>query len=225
MRFFLAALFPPVFLLSAAAQPDATADERPALAAIAKAGGKATVDPKLAPDARVVAQFEAATDAALVALKKHPQIGAVEVFDATRCTEKGLAALKELPNLRRLVLSKSNMTLAKTTVIAGCAELRDLRVPGSGLSDAELAPLKALALLELLDVSENGQVSDKGMETVKSLERLRALFLMKTAITDRGLMELKALEGLRTLYLGGTKVTANASAKFVDEMPNLRTVR
>jgi hypothetical protein len=41
------------------------------------------------------------TDAALLALKKFPQVGAVEVFDATKCTDKGLKALPELPNLRR----------------------------------------------------------------------------------------------------------------------------
>lgn len=226
MRVLLALLLAPGLVSLAPAQPNgATADEKTALDAVAKAGGKADIDPKLAPDARVVAKFEAATDAALVALKKHPHIGAVEVFDATRCTEKGLAALKELPHLRRLVLSKSDMSVARTGAIAACAELRDLRLPGSGLSDAELVPLQKLSLLEQLDLSENGQVTDRGMASVKALERLRALYLAKTAITDKGLMELKDLDGLRTLYVGGTKVTADAAEKFTDQMPNLRVIR
>lgn len=226
MRFLLTALLASGLASLTLAQPKgATADEKADLDAVAKAGGKADIDPKLAPDARVVAKFEAATDATLVALKKHPHIGAVEVFDATKCTEKGFAALKELPHLRRLVLSKSDMSLGRVNAIAGCAELRDLRLPGAGLSDAELVPLQKLTLLEQLDLSENGQVTDRGMASVKALERLRALYLAKTAITDKGLMELKDLDGLRTLYVGGTKVTADAAEKFTDQMPNLRVIR
>lgn len=223
MRFLLA-LFPLGLMSLALAQPKA-ADESSATDAVVKAGGKAETDPKLPAEARVVAKFEAATDAALVALKKHPHIGAVEVFDATRCTEKGLNALKELPHLRRLVLSKSELTLSQAGAIAGCKELRDLRIPGAGLSDFELSSLKKLTLLEQLDLSENAQVTDKGMATVKTFERLRALYLAKTSITDKGLAELKGLDGLRTLFVGGTKVTADAAEKFADDMPNLRVVR
>ncbi|HEY1187640.1 MAG TPA: hypothetical protein VGE74_08280 [Gemmata sp.] len=226
MRFLLASVLVSGLVSLVLARPQTAADdEQSARAAITKAGGQAETDTKLAPSAQVVAKFESATDATLLALKNHPQIGAVNVLDATKCTEKGLAALKSLPNLRRLVLSRSQMSPARATAIAACAELRDLRLPGSGLRDAELATLKKLTLLELLDVSENGLVTDRGMTAVKELERLRALFLMKTAITDKGLMELKPLEGLRTLYVGGTKVTADATEVFTDEMPNLRVVR
>ncbi|QEG31134.1 Leucine Rich repeats (2 copies) [Gemmata obscuriglobus] len=226
MRFSLAAALPLALFSLAGAQPaDPTAEEKAAIDAIAKAGGKGEIDPKLAPTARVVAKFEAGTDAALAALKKRPQVGAVEVFDATRCTEKGLVVLKDLPELRRLALGKSDLTLARVNAIAKCKELRDLRLPGAGLSDPELAPLKALTRLEQLDLSENAQVTDKGMATVKTLERLRGLYLAKTGLTDKGLAELKGLEGLRSLYVGGTKVTADAAEQFADDMPNLRVVR
>lgn len=211
----------------AAAQPKATptADEQTAIDAVAKAGGKVEIDPKLDPAARVVAKFDTGADAALVALKKLPQVGAVEVFDATKVTAKGLDALKELPHLRRLALGKSDMTLARVAPIAQCKELRDLRLPDAGLSNAELAGLSALTMLEQLDLSGNTQLTDKAMATVKGFERLHSLYLSKTAVTNAGLTELKGLEGLRTLYLGGTKVTADAADKFVDEMPNLRAVR
>ena len=103
--------------------------------------------------------------------------------------------------------------------------MRDLRLPGSGLSDAELASLKKLARLESLDVSENPRVTDKGLATVKTFDRLQALYLARTSVSDKGLAELKGLEGLRTLYLGGTRVTADAADKFAEDMPNLRVVR
>lgn len=227
MRLLLAASLALGLVSALAAQPKPvpTADEKKTMDLVAKAGGKAEIDPKLSPDARVVAKFEAAADADFQSLKKAAQVGAVEVFDATKCTEKGLVALKELPNLRRLVLSSSNLTAARVTVIGQCGELRELRLPAAGLSDGELAGLKPLALLEALDLSDNPQVTDKGMATVKTLDRLRALYLNKTAITDKGLAELKGLDGLRTLYVSGTKVTADAADKFADDMPNLRAVR
>jgi hypothetical protein len=202
-----------------------TAEEQKTIEAIEKAGGKAQLDPKLSANARVAVKFDAATDATLLALKKFPLVGSVDVYDANKCTEKGLGALKELPHLRRLILSQSGMTPPRVTAIAQCKEIRDLRLPNSGLSDSELAVLKKLAFLESLDISENAQITDKGMTTVKTFERLQALYLMKTSITDKGLFELKPLEGLRSLNVGGTKVTATAAEKFADDMPNLRVVR
>ena len=210
------------------AQPSkttATTAEQKAIDAIVKAGGKGEIDPKLPEAGRVSAKFETAADNALVALKKYPQIGSVDVLNAAKCTEKGYAALKELPNLRQLILSKSDLTVARVNAIAQCAQLRELRIPSAGLTDTELVGLKKLALLESLDISENPQVTDKGMATIKTLERLRALYLSKTAVSDKGLFELKALDGLRTLYAGSTKITADGAEKFADEMPNLRVVR
>lgn len=228
MRTFFALLFGPGLIPSAPAQPadtTPTADEQKAIALVAKAGGKAEIDPKLPSAARVSAKFESAADAVLLGLKKAPQIGALDVFDATRCTEKGFAALHDLPNLRRLTLGKSAMTLGRARAIGQCKELRRLYLAECGLTDAQLATLKPLTLLALLDISGNPQVTDKGMATVKALERLQALFLGKTGITDKGLMELKGLDGLRQLNVVGTKVTGDAAEKFADEMPNLRAVR
>ena len=202
-----------------------TAEEKKSIDLVVKAGGKAALDPKLPDAARVSAKFEAATDGTLAGLKKAPHVGALDVFDATRCTEKGFAALAEVPHLRNLTLGKSAMTPARVAAIGQCTELRWLYLAGAGLSDAELAALKPLTLLESLDISDNPQVTDKGMATVKTLERLQVLYLGKTGLTDKGLAELKGLDGLRTLNVVGTKVTGEAGEKFADEMPNLRVVR
>ncbi len=202
-----------------------TADEQKAIDAVVKAGGKAEIDPKLPAAARVSAKFENGTDAALLALKKSPQIGSVDAYDGTKCTEKGFVALKDLPHLRRLILGKSVMTALRVNAISQCKELRDLRLPEAGLSDAELVYLKKLTLLESFDATDNPQLTDKSMATLKTLDRLQSLYLAKTGITDKGLMELKVLDGLRTLYVGSTKVTADAAEKFTDEMPNLRVIR
>ncbi|HJZ60227.1 MAG TPA: hypothetical protein VKE74_35115 [Gemmataceae bacterium] len=209
----------------ARAQDAPTANEKATIAALAKLGGKAAVEPELPKDARVSVKFDTATDATLLALKKHPDIGAIQALDGTRCTEKGFAALNDLPHLRRLVLNRSGVSDKELAVIVGCKELRELVIPASGVTDAGLASLAKLPRLEALDVSENPRITDKGMAQIAMLERLEHLYLGKTSITDKGLFELKPLEGLRTLHVAGTKVSANAAEKFADEMPNLRVVR
>src|SRR5438105_1241570 len=208
-----------------AARPDETTDEKATIAALTKLGGKASVDPELPKQARVAVKFDTATDATFMALKKHPSVGALQALDGTRCTERGFAALAELPHLRRLTLNRSGVTDKELAVIVGCKELRELIIPSSQVTDAGLMHLSKLPRLEALDLSDNPRITDKGMPQIATLERLERLYLGKTAITDKGLFELKPLEGLRDLHVGGTKVTAGAAEKFADEMPNLRVVR
>jgi hypothetical protein len=208
-----------------AAQPGETADEKATVAAAVKLGGKGSVDPDLPKEARVAVKFDTATDATLAALKKHPNVGSVQALDGTHCTEKGFAALAELPHLRRLILNRSGVSDKELAVIVGCKELRELIIPSSQVTDTGLMHLSKLPRLEALDLSDNPRITDKGMPQIATLERLERLYLGKTSITDKGLFELKPLEGLRDLHVAGTKITANAAEKFADEMPNLRVVR
>jgi hypothetical protein len=210
-------------LAGAADQP--TAEEQAAIDYVTKLGGQASVDQKLPAEARVLAKFEAISDTVLVGLKKYPKVGGLDTFDASRCTDKGMAALKELPHLHKLVLSKVPLTPAGATALGRCKELRHLVVMNAGVTDAELASLSSLTMLEHLTLSGNPKITDKGMLTVKGFDRLRVLHLGNTSITDAGLMELKVLDGLRTLTVNGTKVTQDAAEKFADQMPNLRAVR
>lgn len=202
-----------------------TDSEKKTIDALARLGGKAAVDAGLHKDARVAVKFEALTDAAFAAVKRHPNVGAVAAFDGTKLTEKTYAALKDLPHLRKFVLSQSTQTVKTVAHLAECAELRVLALPSGRLSDAELAALKKLSRLESLDVSENPALTDKAMATVKELERLEFLYLSNTGVSDKGLFELKPLEGLRTVNATNTRVTADGARKFADEMPNLRVVR
>lgn len=208
-----------------AAQEAPTADEKKTIDALAKQAKGVTVDASLHPEARVAVKFDAATTMQLTALKKYPNVGSVTVLDGSRLTEAGYAALKELPNLRKLVLNRASVTEKTVAAIGELKTLRTLALIGGGASDAEVAGLKKLTRLESLDLSQNPRVTDKGMAAVRALERLEFLYLAETSITDKGLFELKPLDGLRTLNVTATKVTSAGAEKFVDEMPNLRAVR
>jgi hypothetical protein len=211
----------------ATAQPDPkpTPAEQKTIDLVTKTGGKAEIDPKLPAEARVAAAFETATDATLLNLKKAPQVGSLSVADAAKCTDRGFAALKDLPHLRKLVVGKSRMSGPVTGALGQCKQLRTLYLGDAGLSDQELIGLKKLTLLESLDISGNPQITDKGMVHLKALERLQALYLANTSITDKAFAELKSLDGLCALNVVGTKVTGDAADRFADDMPNLRTVR
>lgn len=200
-------------------------EEKTAIDYVARAGGNAKLDERLAAEARVLAKFDTVSDTILSGLKKYPHIGGVEALDATPCTKKGFIALKDLPNLQKLVLGKANLSPEGIAAIGQCKELRHLVLVGSNLNDTQLESLKKLTLLDHLSLSENPKITDKGMQTVKGFDRLKVLYLGKTSITDEGLMELKGLDGLRLLAVGGTKITQEAAEKFADEMPNLRAVR
>jgi hypothetical protein len=222
----------PVMLLATvarAADEVPTLEERKTIDALAKQAKSASAEAGLHPDARVAVKFEAPTNAQLAALKKYPNVGAVTALDASRLTEAGYAALKDLPHLRKLVLGSGAANDKTLAAVAECKHLRvlavinDPRLPG--VSDAGLANLKKLDRLESLDLSGNPRVTDKGMAAVRALERLEFLYLAETAITDKGLFELTPLDGLRTLNVTGTKVTSAGAEKFLDAMPNLRAVR
>jgi len=225
MRFAFALIFPLCIMVASQAQPKETAEEKAAMAAVMKLGGKAAIDPELPTGSRVTAKFDTANDAILKSLGKQPQIGSIQSIDAKQCTDKGFAALHDLPNLRRLTLNVSGVSDKELNTIAGCKNLRELIIPASMLSDDGVAALAKLPRLEALDLSENPRLTDKAVATIAGLERIERLYLGKTGLTDKGLMELKPLEGLRELHVAGTKVTANAAEKFADEMPNLLVVR
>ena len=223
MRFALVGIV--LSAMTAIAADPPTAEEKSAMDFVAKSGGKATLEARFPEEGRVLAKFEAVTDTLLISLKKYPQIGGIDTFDASRCTEKGFASLQELPHCRMLMLRKSSPSPKGVAAIGQCKELRNLGLVNANLTDAELESLKNLTMLEHLALSGNPRITDKGMQTVKLFDRLQVLYLGNTGITDSGLMELKGLDGLRTLNVAGTKVTQDAADKFADDMPNLKVVR
>jgi hypothetical protein len=219
---------PPIvalILVTAATAQQPSAGEQAAIKTAQLYKGLTGLEPTLAPKARVSVKFTAAGDAALLALAKHKEVGEIQIVDATACTARGFAALKALPNLRRLKLNRSGVTDKELTEIATLKELRVLIIPEAQITDKGAAELEKLTRLETLDLSDNPRLTDKAMAHVKTLLRLENLFLTKTGLTDKGLAELKPLEALRDLTAAGTKVTAKAAEAFADEMPNLRQVR
>ena len=215
----LLTLLPSVAL--AAADPDPT--EQAAIDAVAKLGGKAAVNAQLDAVARVEVRLKTATDATLVKLGKLPSVGAITIDDATKCTEKGFAALKELPDLQELVLSKSAVGDRAAAAIAGVRPLQVLYLGESKVTDAGLAGFKTLKNLRVLDLYKTG-VTDKGLAHLSTLAKLEDLNLSGTKVTDKGVPALKGLTALKLVRLNGTNVTREGVSVLEAALPKA-TVR
>lgn len=189
------------------AAPKADEFETEAIARIVKLGGTAKIDDRLDETARVAVKLPTANDAALQQLCKLPSVGAVEILDATKCTEVGFTKLKELPDLQTLVLGNCPLTEKEATAIGTLRTLTVLFIGESKLTDVALAHFTKLVNLKVLDVSGAAAITDKSAPVLVGLKKLEELNLSGTKFGDSGVTALKDLEQLRILRLNQSNVT------------------
>ena len=206
-----------------AGQAEPSAEEREVLAAVARLGGAGKLDATLGPTARVDVTVKSATDATLFALAKLPNVGAITIGDATRCTEKGYDALRELPDLQRLVLSKSAVNDRAAAVVGSIRPLQELYLGEARLTDAGLAAFKGRKHLRVLDLYRTA-VTDKGVEVLATIKTLEDLNLSGTRITDKSIDLLAGLPSLKLVRLNGTGVTRAGVTRLEMSLPKA-TVR
>ncbi len=114
--------------------------------------------------------------------------------------------IKGSPKVRRLVLSKTQVTDAGLVHLKRFHKLEDLELEHTQVTDAGLQHLKGLVTLQILYLNDT-QVTDAGLVHLKGLTRLRYLSLDHTRVGSTGLRHLEALPDLKTLRLCGTEVT------------------
>jgi len=146
-----------------------------------------------------------ATDADLDQLKELPQLRKVFLSDS-EITDAGLDRLKELTQLKLVCLDGAKITDAGLQRLAGLKQLEDLNAENTRITGPGLDYLKGLTQLTALDLSYT-KITDRGLEHLKGLPQLEVLSLYGTKITDAGLEHLKGLHQLRILGLFDTHVT------------------
>lgn len=164
------------------------------------------------------------SDADLAYLGGLKQLRGLVLQNCDSVTNAGLGQLKELRNLRVLVIEKSQVNddgleslamLEKLEVL----ELDHAEVHGPGLQ--HLAGLQELKLLSLRFCP----LDDSGMGHLACLPNLQRLYFYRTRLTDAGLSDLLSLKKLELLHLGKTPVTfagANAFEKEFGRSPIIR---
>jgi hypothetical protein len=157
-------------------------------------------------------------------LKKLTEPLDLRIFGAP-ISDAGLAQLKDIPALRRLLLNKTaKVTDAGLDNVAGCAGLTDIALVEVKVTDAGFAALAKMNRLKYVHVVKV-PLSDKGLEHLKSLEELETLHVDGADnISAAGLAHLKKLPRLKELTLQGFKKDSklnDAALKEVGEMVTL----
>ncbi len=132
--------------------------------------------------------------AALLAEFRHQHIPGLDITGRSEVNDRLLAALRELPDLRLLLLARTSV------------------------SDAGLAVLKAMSQLTVLALGE--KITDKGIAALRPLKRLKDLDLSDSAVTAKGLASCPRLPQLERLILSNTPLGKTAMASL-NRFPHL----
>jgi internalin A len=135
------------------------------------------------------------------------------------------AALARVGYLGRLVeLDLNNVPAddAGLTDLKRLTHLKILRLTGTKVTD--LTFVQTMAQLEELNLNDS-IVSDAGLARLHALNRLRSLALVETNVTDAGLAQLKSLTGLQNLYVGDTTITDAGAKELQQALPHLKIDR
>jgi hypothetical protein len=148
------------------------------------------------------------------------------MIDSDAITCAGLANLKELTQLEKLVLGgQATITDAGMANLAKLRRLEYLWLDGRGITDDGLKHLEGLTQLHELHIGP--RLSDAALKHLKGLKQLRQLELICDHITGAGFKHLKGLSQLRELDLiafkmPGSGETCTAQLDYIKELRQLR---
>jgi hypothetical protein len=190
------------------------------------------------------------TDDGLLHLAGMPQLEHLDLseYPGGKLTDRGLAVLRHLPNLRSLEMTwQSAITDAGVANLKYCDRLERVNLMGSPTGDGAIAALQGkphladfrtgrlvtdagLALLHNLPALSHllidGPFTDAGLAGLAGLERVEDLdlFWHVTAITPAGFAHLVKLPNLTKLGCDG-KLADDVSMRYIGEMPRLQNLR
>jgi HEAT repeat protein len=137
-------------------------------------------------------------------------------------TDRDLARLAGLHNLRLLDLSESPVGDAALEQIAGFEQLEWLILCDTQITSAGLAHLARLTRLRSLSLG-GCEITDQGLDQLQHLPALEALDLRKTPVTDAGMRSLADCKQLKSIWLDETQVT-DAGLAHLAALPSLEDV-
>ena len=137
-------------------------------------------------------------------------------------TDEGMANLKELVQLRELIVRRSKITGDGLVSLNQMNFMHELILLESRVQTLE--PLRRMTALQCLWVV-GSPLDDAGLKPAEHLTSLRYLHLGDTRVEDEGLKFLVGLESLREVNVKGTGVTAEGAASFRKARPKVGVFR
>jgi RNA polymerase sigma factor (sigma-70 family) len=154
------------------------------------------------------------TDIGLDKLRDLPNLRTLILTGCSQITDKGLVALQHLPDLETLDLSGSPVTDECLKYVASLRHLRDLNLANTEMTGEGFRYLDGLHELHSLNLfSSSVPLSLKEIKHLKNLEELN---LARRRITNQNLKDLKQLKSLAKLDLTFTGITDADLAELQD---------
>ncbi|MCO6458104.1 MAG: hypothetical protein J5I93_22600 [Pirellulaceae bacterium] len=155
-------------------------------------------------------------------LARLPALRSLELTGS--CTDEGAEVIGRMTRLRELSLSGRNqISPAGYRQLARLKELRELILRSCGLLDRDLAFLRAMHQLEVLDLSGN-RITSAGIDHLLDHSNLRSLNVsFCPEIDDQAFEKVSRLERLESLSAQVTQVT-DVGLGYLFDMPHLRDV-
>lgn len=186
-----------------------------------KAGARVSDDDSLSQSAPLRVSFTSLDDKGAIALRGATRIGALVVEDASRMTDKSLAIIGTLTNLRELNLHHPAMTNSGMASLKGLKQLHKLYLMDAKVYDSGVAYLKGLEHLEELDLT-GSNITNAAASTFKTLANLKLLAVLRTKFGDAGVAQLKDLRELKNLE---ADISVKAAMTLEAEIPGLHIRR
>ena len=162
------------------------------------------------------------TDNVLKYLKDLKNLKSI-VLTRSRITDAGLEDLKDLANLEFINLNDTDITDAGLARLKNLTNLKKIFLRGAKVSDAGLASLENLKKLEFIDLCGT-RITDAGLVSIQNLRNLKYIDLSYNgSITDAGLASLENLKKLEFINLSTTGMT-DAGLARLKNLTNLKKI-
>jgi hypothetical protein len=146
------------------------------------------------------------------------QLSRLEVFfqwDAHDITDEGVIQLGNLSRLRNVHISESHLSNRGLAALAQLPQIEHLTLQSNDITDAGVRALEKNSTLETLWIGglshHPSQLTDAAVADLASIPNLRVLELQHTQVTVSGLQPLKDHPRLAELHLSGSKADSKAA--------------
>src|SRR5262245_37116713 len=163
------------------------------------------------------------TDSSLKVVGSLQGLQSLQLRHARRVTHTGMKELRELEELKTLILAHTPVTDLAAEELGQLASLRNLALFDTQLTDEGMKHVGKLTGLDHLTIEGNRSVTDAGVKALRALKDLNTLSLSETQLTDAGLKELREFPQLVSLKLKGTRVT-DAGLRELRALPVLNSL-
>lgn len=170
-----------------------------------------------------IKHIEGLTDLRELDLNMYRSTGLGQGEHVGRISDAGLASLRGLSGLEKLVLFGVPMTDAGLAHLAGLTNLRELDLRATRIAGPGLIHLAGLTRLQKLNL-EYRPITDADLKHLAGLKGMKELKLSFTKVSDAGLVHLRGMTTLSELSLRNTSVTAAGVAGLRAALPKTKIV-